>query len=226
MVTRFDRLDLVELYNLVMTRFETTTPEGVDLVLWGDLRTMFDTNAEDELWQNQERWNLKSWDLYENCSVHTLILEDGLQVKMLILCLDSFKSILISIEAMMEVRRIFKCWFYHHTTNGHQFTMSNKHQELASPEQTASGKDFSNPLIADSLLKTIWFSTRHASHSGYSRANDYCCVASLLRCCNEKLNNFKISKSSSSTKKGLKNRSVFEYIFLMFKKFILKKHEG
>ncbi|GKE67985.1 hypothetical protein Tco_1522146, partial [Tanacetum coccineum] len=47
--------------------------------------------------------------------------------------------------------------FYHHTTNGHQFTMSNKHQELASPEQTTSGKDFSNPLIVDSLLKTIWF---------------------------------------------------------------------
>ncbi|GKC23092.1 hypothetical protein Tco_1025242 [Tanacetum coccineum] len=29
--------------------------------------------------------------------------------------------------------------------------------------QTASGKEFSNPLIADSLLKTIWFSTHHAS---------------------------------------------------------------
>nr|GEW78891.1 xylulose kinase-1 [Tanacetum cinerariifolium] len=52
MITRFDRLDLVELYNLVMQRFETTTPEGVDLILWGDLRTMFEANAEDELWQN------------------------------------------------------------------------------------------------------------------------------------------------------------------------------
>ncbi|GJU46017.1 hypothetical protein Tco_1203283 [Tanacetum coccineum] len=83
MVTRFDRLDLVELYNLVMKRFETTTLEGVDLVLWGDLRTMFDANAEDELWQNQERWNLKSWDLYENCGVHTLILEDGTEIHML-----------------------------------------------------------------------------------------------------------------------------------------------
>ncbi|GJW94114.1 hypothetical protein Tco_0173786 [Tanacetum coccineum] len=60
MVTRFDMLDLEELYNMVMKRFETTTLEGVDLVLWGDLRTMFDANAEDELWQNQERWNLKS----------------------------------------------------------------------------------------------------------------------------------------------------------------------
>ncbi|GKC57310.1 hypothetical protein Tco_1084908 [Tanacetum coccineum] len=39
--------------------------------------TMFDVNTEDELWQNQERWNLKSWDFYENCGVHTLILEDA-----------------------------------------------------------------------------------------------------------------------------------------------------
>ncbi|GJV29414.1 hypothetical protein Tco_1385862 [Tanacetum coccineum] len=83
MVTRFDKLDLEELYNLVMKRFETTNPEGVDLVFWGDLRIMFDANAEDELWHNQEKWNLKSWDLYENCSVHTLILEDGTEIHML-----------------------------------------------------------------------------------------------------------------------------------------------
>ncbi|GKD58602.1 hypothetical protein Tco_1296111, partial [Tanacetum coccineum] len=30
-------------------------------------------------------------------------------------------------------------------------------------KQMAFGKDFSNPLMADSLLKTIWFSTHHAS---------------------------------------------------------------
>ncbi|GKA03702.1 putative ribonuclease H-like domain-containing protein [Tanacetum coccineum] len=32
-----------------------------------------------------------------------------------------------------------------------------RHQELASPEQMTSGKDFLNPLIVDSLPKTIWF---------------------------------------------------------------------
>ncbi|GKC57252.1 hypothetical protein Tco_1084850 [Tanacetum coccineum] len=46
-----------------MQRFETITPEGVDLVLWGDLRII--------------------WDFYENCGVHTLILEDGTEFYML-----------------------------------------------------------------------------------------------------------------------------------------------
>ncbi|GJX84902.1 hypothetical protein Tco_0335676 [Tanacetum coccineum] len=83
MVTMFDRLDLEELYNLVTQRFESSTPEGVDLVLWGDLRTMFDANVEDDIWKNQEEWILRSWNFYENCGVHTLTLEDGTEIHML-----------------------------------------------------------------------------------------------------------------------------------------------
>ncbi|GKD14019.1 hypothetical protein Tco_1198426 [Tanacetum coccineum] len=52
--------------------------------LGGDLRTMLDANAEDEFWQNQERWNLKNWNFYENCGVHTLTLEDGTEIHMLV----------------------------------------------------------------------------------------------------------------------------------------------
>ncbi|GJV21864.1 putative ribonuclease H-like domain-containing protein [Tanacetum coccineum] len=86
---------------------------------------------------------------------------------------DNVVDLLTKAFNMLNLRR-GNCWklgcslsvgFYHHTTNGHQFTMSNKHQELASPEQTASalaipgqtttGKESSNPLMADSLPKTI-----------------------------------------------------------------------
>nr|GEU88419.1 copia protein [Tanacetum cinerariifolium] len=130
-------------------------------------KTMFEADAEDELWQNQEEWSLKSWNFYENCRVHILILEYGTEIHMLA------ERRLMNLEAMIEERMIFKCWFYHHTTNGHQFTMSNRHQELASPEangfckelaspkQAAHGKDISNSLIVDSLLKTIWLSVHH-----------------------------------------------------------------
>ncbi|GJR86416.1 hypothetical protein Tco_0210427 [Tanacetum coccineum] len=45
--------------------------------------TMFEANAVDELWKNQEDWVLKSWNLYENCGVHILMLEDGTEFHML-----------------------------------------------------------------------------------------------------------------------------------------------
>nr|GEV67758.1 hypothetical protein [Tanacetum cinerariifolium] len=40
-------------------------------------------------------------------------------------------------------------------SNSSQFTMSNPHEELASPDQTVSGKDSSNPLMADNLPKIV-----------------------------------------------------------------------
>ncbi|GKB29803.1 hypothetical protein Tco_0869204 [Tanacetum coccineum] len=59
MIKLFDRMDLVEIHSLVMKRFETTPPEGIDLLLWGDLRIMFESKEDDELWKNQEEWKWK-----------------------------------------------------------------------------------------------------------------------------------------------------------------------
>ncbi|GKD14652.1 ribonuclease H-like domain-containing protein, partial [Tanacetum coccineum] len=62
----------------------------------------------------------------------------------------------------------------YHTTNGHQFTMSNRLQELASPKQTVLskanglGKDFPNPLMAGSLPKTIKQSNDPPLSRGYT----------------------------------------------------------
>ncbi|GJX60569.1 hypothetical protein Tco_0291959 [Tanacetum coccineum] len=83
MIKLFDRMDLIEIHSLVMKRFETTPPEGIDLLLWGDLRTMFESKEDDELWKNQEEWKLQSWIFYENCGVHVLRLEDGTEINML-----------------------------------------------------------------------------------------------------------------------------------------------
>ncbi|GJT91231.1 putative ribonuclease H-like domain-containing protein [Tanacetum coccineum] len=151
MVKMFDRLDLEELYNLVMQSFESTTLEGVDLGLWEDLRTMFDANTEDELWQNQERWNLKSWNFYENCGVHTLTLEDGTEIHML--AERKYPLTKETLKRMMSLNLIVE------SASESAYNLLSK--ELASPKQTALGKDISNPLIVDSLLKTIWLSMHH-----------------------------------------------------------------
>ncbi|GKC92488.1 hypothetical protein Tco_1157930 [Tanacetum coccineum] len=102
MVSRFDRLDFIELHSLVMQRFSTTTPEGIDLVLWGDLRIMFEETADDDIWKNQEKWIIKSWTFYENCGVHILALEDGTEIHML--AERRYPLIRETLERMIELR--------------------------------------------------------------------------------------------------------------------------
>ncbi|GJW52039.1 hypothetical protein Tco_0093390 [Tanacetum coccineum] len=53
MLDDFDRQDVIDLHRLVNERYETTSPEGYDLMLWGDLKTLFEPNEEDEIWRNQ-----------------------------------------------------------------------------------------------------------------------------------------------------------------------------
>ncbi|GJS47546.1 hypothetical protein Tco_0597667 [Tanacetum coccineum] len=43
MLRKFDRQDLVDLHRLVMKRFEDNTPEGYNLLLWGDLKVIVHT---------------------------------------------------------------------------------------------------------------------------------------------------------------------------------------
>nr|GEV53182.1 hypothetical protein [Tanacetum cinerariifolium] len=66
--------------------------------------TMFEANAEDELWQNQEEWSLKSWNFYENYGVHILILEDGTEIHML--AERRYPLTTKTLEMMMSLRLI------------------------------------------------------------------------------------------------------------------------
>ncbi|GKC38427.1 hypothetical protein Tco_1050811 [Tanacetum coccineum] len=58
MLDDFDRQDVLELYRLVQERLETTSPEGYDRLLWGDLITVFEPNEDDEIWKAQQDYTL------------------------------------------------------------------------------------------------------------------------------------------------------------------------
>ncbi|GJZ36038.1 putative ribonuclease H-like domain-containing protein [Tanacetum coccineum] len=56
MIKSFDMEDLEELYKLVKARYGSTSPvEDLDLVLWNDLKTMFEPHVEAEIWKLQQR---------------------------------------------------------------------------------------------------------------------------------------------------------------------------
>ncbi|GJR60612.1 hypothetical protein Tco_1502774 [Tanacetum coccineum] len=83
MLEDFDRQDVEELYRLVKERYSTSRPEGFDLMLWGDLHTLFEPDEDDEIWKDQHEYNLLSWRLCDFCGIHILLLENRLAIHML-----------------------------------------------------------------------------------------------------------------------------------------------
>ncbi|GJV99821.1 hypothetical protein Tco_1555073 [Tanacetum coccineum] len=60
MLGDFDRQDIMDLHRLVQERYATSRPEGYDLMLWGDLKILFQPDEEDEVWRHQHEYNLIS----------------------------------------------------------------------------------------------------------------------------------------------------------------------
>ncbi|GJV79410.1 hypothetical protein Tco_1515280 [Tanacetum coccineum] len=84
MLYDFDRQDVLELYRLVKDRFQTVSPEGYDLFLWVDLKTLIEPNEEDEIWRNQQDWNMINWKLHNFCRVYVLLMDIGLMIHMMV----------------------------------------------------------------------------------------------------------------------------------------------
>ncbi|GJV99373.1 hypothetical protein Tco_1554625 [Tanacetum coccineum] len=84
MLNDFDRQDVLDLYRLVLERYDTTSPEGYDLLLWGDLKILFEPNEDDEIWKNQQDYNLISWRLFDSCGIHMLLMHTGIAIHMMI----------------------------------------------------------------------------------------------------------------------------------------------
>ncbi|GJT50459.1 hypothetical protein Tco_0976616 [Tanacetum coccineum] len=73
MLKSFDMQDLEDLYKLVKAKYGSTRPvEDLDLILYGDLKTMFKPHVEDQVWKNQDDYKVLDWKLYDSCGVHSL----------------------------------------------------------------------------------------------------------------------------------------------------------
>nr|GEU87500.1 hypothetical protein [Tanacetum cinerariifolium] len=84
MLDDFDRQDVMDLHRLVEERYTTTSPEGYDLMLWGDLNTLFEPDEKNELWKNQHEYNLISYRLCDSSGIHVLLMDNGIAIHMLI----------------------------------------------------------------------------------------------------------------------------------------------
>ncbi|GKD69317.1 hypothetical protein Tco_1323407 [Tanacetum coccineum] len=49
--------------------------EDLDLLLWGDLKAMFELHVEDAVWRNQQGYKVLEWKLYDSCRVHSLMMQ-------------------------------------------------------------------------------------------------------------------------------------------------------
>ncbi|GKE11096.1 hypothetical protein Tco_1414647 [Tanacetum coccineum] len=75
MLKSFDMKDLEYLYKLVKAKYESTRPvEDLDLLLWDDLKTMFEPYVEYKVWRNQQEYKVLNWKLYDSCGVHSLMM--------------------------------------------------------------------------------------------------------------------------------------------------------
>ncbi|GKC18300.1 hypothetical protein Tco_1020450, partial [Tanacetum coccineum] len=61
MLYDFDRQDIMELYRLVKERYSSSKPEGYDLMLWGDLHTLFEPDDEGNSHSADAKWNCHTY---------------------------------------------------------------------------------------------------------------------------------------------------------------------
>ncbi|GJZ22945.1 hypothetical protein Tco_0559984 [Tanacetum coccineum] len=108
------------------------TLEGIELILWGDLKIMMESSQE----ENDQK-------LKDGTVIHMLVerrypLSKDLLQRMLNLGLEVKRESTVALDLIRFIKQqIVNSWLVQ--------------------DQTVLGKDYSNLLIVDSLLKTIWF---------------------------------------------------------------------
>ncbi|GJT73722.1 hypothetical protein Tco_1033008 [Tanacetum coccineum] len=103
--------------------------------------------------------------------IHILVLEDGTEFYMLAerrypLIKETLKRMLaLRLIAESESEAIFDLLRFIQKQIDESGSHDGNIKNWLVQSKRPFGKDFSNPFTADSLLKTIWFSTHHASHA-------------------------------------------------------------
>ncbi|GJV97772.1 hypothetical protein Tco_1549349 [Tanacetum coccineum] len=134
----------------MIDKYQDEMPKGFERVLWGYLKVLFNPDEQDEFWSSQHEWKVISWKLHSSSGVHTLMIDEGLVVHMLI-----EKKYPLKKEILMQMLNL-KLESEEESTMALELIRFIKKSWLVQ-DQTVLGKDYSNLLIADSLLKTIWF---------------------------------------------------------------------
>ncbi|GJZ12142.1 hypothetical protein Tco_0546901 [Tanacetum coccineum] len=185
----FDRQDLFHSYDLVLKQYSEITPEGIEFILWGDLKIMMESSTEEN---NQElkngtviymlverRYPLSKELLQRMLDLGLEVEEESTAalhlVRFINQQLNEEHQELTSPEALLVKTSQIRLWLtIYQIFYGSQLTLlhseeltspgSNSswlsihlvvyNEELAIPEQTATGKGISNPLMAGSLPKT------------------------------------------------------------------------
>ncbi|GKA14492.1 putative reverse transcriptase domain-containing protein [Tanacetum coccineum] len=130
----FDRQDMFHLYDLVMKQYSESTPEGIELILWGDLKIMMESSIE-----------VTNQEFKDGTVIHMLVERKyPLSKELLQRMLDFGLEVEVESTAALDLIRVL---------NSPCFMV----KSWLVQDQTVLGKDYSNLLIADSLLKTIWF---------------------------------------------------------------------
>ncbi|GJS73656.1 hypothetical protein Tco_0706497 [Tanacetum coccineum] len=71
MLQNIDREDLETLWKLVKAKHGNTRPEeAYEIVLWGDLKVMFEPDVESKVWRNLQGHKVTVWKLFSSSGVH------------------------------------------------------------------------------------------------------------------------------------------------------------
>ncbi|GKC80036.1 hypothetical protein Tco_1130810 [Tanacetum coccineum] len=66
----------MEAIRLIYTSYGSTRPGFDDLILWGDMKVMFEPDEDFAVWKNHHSQELIEWKLYDSCGVHSLMLTE------------------------------------------------------------------------------------------------------------------------------------------------------